>query len=252
MRVELDIDIPEELAGDLREIADERGRPCSPDEVKRLAAKLAAVRRASGDDDAPAPDRDGMLARSVRVGDVVLHSPTYAAGLAQRRLMAWNAADPDLFDQDAYDVCEAYILAHAYDRGALARLTTPDEAAHVTTAWGTGLTCTPDELRTGLEALSADAYPESVWAGGGKGDTARAVDALLRRYGGSPDAWLYAYPSSLLAHLADAANLAEAEVARKHAKAQGEPTSPEDDPKFLAVSAYDEAVEQMKEGGSDG
>jgi hypothetical protein len=248
MRIELDIDIPEALAGDLREIAESRGRPVAPAEVERLAARLAAVQRASGKDARPV-DRDGMLRRSVRCGEAVLHSPTYAAGIALRRILGWNEQDPDLFDQEGYDLVEAYILAHAYDREALARLTTPDSAAEAAGAWGVALTCTAAELREAVEALGAGAYPEPAGGEGpaGAGDLAEALDGLLQRYGGTdPERWLYDVPSSLVAHLADGARMADAKVARARAKATGEAVAPDQDPKFQAIAAYDDEVEKLK------
>ncbi len=247
MHIELDIDIPEALAEDIRTAAEPRGRALTPDEVSRLAARLRAVRRASGDDTIDPPDRDGMLRRSVRVGDVTLHSPTYAANICLRRIMVWNAADPDLFDQDGYDLLQAYILAHAYSREKLALLASPDTAAAAAAEWGVGLTCTPEELQEAIEILTTTAYPDSVPAG--KADPPESTDALMRRYGSDdPEHWLFDLPASLLAHLADGANSADAKVAARQAQAAGRMLDPEHDAKFKTMNAYDDELAEITRG----
>lgn len=167
MQITLDISKLEPvLAQDLAEIAAQRSRPLSLDEVLELREAAEGCRRAYRGEGAEATDQSGLLDRAVRVGSVTLRLPTIAGRIALRKLLAWvrEGWSPD---QEIIEILNAYVLAHSYDADAMALLVSPEDAERLVLEWASQLTCTRHELRAASDRLLQGAYPPAE-AGGQK------------------------------------------------------------------------------------
>ena len=248
--MELLLDIAEMTEGvreDLETIRETRGRACTLEEARELLDLQRAVKRAyDGRPDRDGPDRDGMLPRSIQVGDATVHSLTIAGRIMLRRLLAWNGAtEGGMFDQDTWDVANAWVFAHCHDRAAMS-LCTPEAVSEAALDWSANLTCPTAELDAAIDTLTTGAAP-AVEPGGETPDDADTVRALSAALGGTPDHWMYDAPESMAAHMIDAMNRAAMREAAAMARAAGKSVPPDADQKLKAMGRYDDAYKLMIE-----
>jgi hypothetical protein len=247
--VELLIDIAGLTPGvkaDLDEVREKRGTAPTFEEAQELMRLAQGVGRAYHGKALDQRDRNGLLPRTVRVGDVELHSLTIAGRLMLRLLIVWNGEDGSLFDQETWDVLQAWVFAHCRDRDAMA-LCTADAVSEAALAWAPGLTCDPEEISAAIEILTTGAAPD-VAGSGGEPDEADTVRALAKLAGGTPDHWLFDVPESQAAHVMDAINTAAHREANATARANGKQPPPDSDPKLRAVARYNERHREMMSG----
>lgn len=231
---------------DLDEVREKRGTAPTIEEARELMLLAEGVGRAFHGKVLDRRDRDGLLPRTVRVGDVELHSLTIAGRLMLRRLVVWNTEDEGLFDQETWDVLQAWVFAHCKDRDAMA-LCTADVVAAAAVAWSAGLTCDEDELKAAIEVLTTGVAPEVVGTDADV-DEADTVRALAKHAGGTPDYWLFDVPESQAAHVLDAINEAAHREANLAARANGQQPPPDADPKLRAVGRYNDRHREMMSG----
>lgn len=247
--MELSVDIAGLTPGvrqDLDEVREKRGTAPTIEEVHELMHLAEGVGRAYHGKALDQRDRDGLLPRAVRVGDVELHSLTIAGRLMLRRLIVWNTEDEGLFDQETWDVLQAWVFAHSRERDAMA-LCTADVVAEAAVEWAAGLTCDVDDLQAAIAVLTTGIAPD-VPTGDGDVDEAETVRALAKLAGGTPDYWLFDVPESQAAHVMDAINETALREANAGARAAGKQPPPDADPKLRAVARYNERHREMMRG----
>jgi len=246
------IDGVDQVASDTREIEEARGFPVSLDELAGLMAHGRTIEEAYRGC-SEAVSRDGLLPRCVRVGNARLHSLTIAGRLMLRRLLIWNAEDEALFDQETWDVLQAWVFAHCRDRDALAGLCTPEDAAAIALAWSAELTCSSAELAEAIEILTDGAAPpvrpgadDGEADGAGGADEADIARALAKHSGGTPDHWLFDVSEAQAGHIMDAINQAALADSAAAARAAGKLPPPDADMRLKAVARFEEYLAKLK------
>jgi len=249
MTLTVDIaEVTEGLQADLDAVASERGRPITLDELTRMVTRHRAVRRA-WQGDGEEIDRDGALDRSVRVGDVTMRSQSLAGRMMVRRLLRWNAEDPTLFDQDAFDVLRVWIYAHNREADMLGQLVDVEAAAQIVEAFAHRLTAPLVEYVDAIDVLEGARYPDPDGGDRANPDEIDTARALTKYAGGTVRHWLYEVCESFAAHVMHAVNRALRRDAAESAKAAGKLPPPEFDPKVTAMSAYDTELDRLKADG---
>lgn len=148
----------------IAEIAQKRGpdRPLALadlDDIRAAIAQGEAAYAGTDDEDSDA-DAAAHLPMSIGIPGAVLHRPNYAARIRLIQADAWPIpARWTAYPAEWCNLVAGFVLAHAYDRDAIAAIGSADQAQAVIEAWAAGLQATCSEVAEAVAKLTAGAYP---------------------------------------------------------------------------------------------